>query len=141
MAERGAHPHHASGPVLRALLESPRQSRCFHRSLPGRVCESRLGYLPRKDRSVFRTSQLRRFLFRRGSSENRSILDRKSTRLNSSHITISYAVFCLKKKKKKKIKNIITTKYKKKKKTKKKPYNQLNKNKIFKSLKVYNITT
>src|SRR5437667_6316850 len=30
-------------------------------------------------------------------------LDRKSTRLNSSHITISYAVFCLKKKKKKRI--------------------------------------
>src|SRR5437667_1545550 len=27
-------------------------------------------------------------------------IDRKSTRLNSSHITISYAVFCLKKKKK-----------------------------------------
>src|SRR5437773_5085368 len=27
------------------------------------------------------------------------ISDRKSTRLNSSHITISYAVFCLKKKK------------------------------------------
>src|SRR5437667_946759 len=26
-------------------------------------------------------------------------IDRKSTRLNSSHITISYAVFCLKKKK------------------------------------------
>src|SRR5688572_31664374 len=33
--------------------------------------------------------------------------DRKSTRLNSSHSQISYAVFCLKKKKKKKIKNII----------------------------------
>src|SRR5688572_32601351 len=29
-------------------------------------------------------------------------LDRKSTRLNSSHSQISYAVFCLKKKKKKK---------------------------------------
>src|SRR5439155_6186579 len=28
-------------------------------------------------------------------------LDRKSTRLNSSHVAISYAVFCLKKKKKK----------------------------------------
>src|SRR5690625_6082860 len=27
--------------------------------------------------------------------------DRKSTRLNSSHVAISYAVFCLKKKKKK----------------------------------------
>ena len=39
-------------------------------------------------------------------------LDRKSTRLNSSHITISYAVFCLKKKtknKKKKKKNQIIT--------------------------------
>src|SRR5574343_1465762 len=30
-----------------------------------------------------------------------SVGDRKSTRLNYSHITISYAVFCLKKKKKK----------------------------------------
>src|SRR5256885_11393702 len=30
----------------------------------------------------------------------RKILDRKSTRLNSSHLVISYAVFCLKKKKK-----------------------------------------
>src|SRR5437667_7290129 len=29
-----------------------------------------------------------------------ALIDRKSTRLNSSHITISYAVFCLKKKKK-----------------------------------------
>mgnify|MGYP000267586535 CR=1 FL=1 len=32
-------------------------------------------------------------------------LDRKSTRLNSSHVSISYAVFCLKKKKKKKKQN------------------------------------
>src|SRR5947207_12586103 len=32
-------------------------------------------------------------------------LDRKSTRLNSSHTVISYAVFCLKKKKKKKQQN------------------------------------
>src|SRR5690554_4916775 len=34
--------------------------------------------------------------------ENNVDLDRKSTRLNSSHVRISYAVFCLKKKKKKK---------------------------------------
>src|SRR5207248_11406530 len=33
--------------------------------------------------------------------------DRKSTRLNSSHRTISYAVFCLKKKKKKKQANNV----------------------------------
>src|SRR5699024_11876058 len=32
-----------------------------------------------------------------GPPQNR---DRKSTRLNSSHVSISYAVFCLKKKKK-----------------------------------------
>src|SRR5690606_41383787 len=34
----------------------------------------------------------------------RENLDRKSTRLNSSHVKISYAVFCLKKKKKKETK-------------------------------------
>src|SRR3712207_6861268 len=34
--------------------------------------------------------------------------DRKSTRLNSSHANISYAVFCLKKKKKKKIVYLIS---------------------------------
>src|SRR5690348_18352940 len=34
--------------------------------------------------------------------EHRGRPDRKSTRLNSSHPSISYAVFCLKKKKKKK---------------------------------------
>src|SRR2546426_2345853 len=36
----------------------------------------------------------------RGIGDRR--LDRKSTRLNSSHLVISYAVFCLKKKKKRK---------------------------------------
>src|SRR5688572_31095053 len=36
--------------------------------------------------------------------------DRKSTRLNSSHSQISYAVFCLKKKKKKKPDTIYSSK-------------------------------
>src|SRR5438874_7479779 len=40
----------------------------------------------------------RRILRRREEARR----DRKSTRLNSSHVEISYAVFCLKKKKKKK---------------------------------------
>src|SRR5215813_15041541 len=44
--------------------------------------------------------------------------DRKSTRLNSSHVRISYAVFCLKKKKKKQ--NNTSIKQKKKKNKKKK---------------------
>src|SRR6266478_8241870 len=46
--------------------------------------------------------------------------DRKSTRLNSSHSQISYAVFCLKKKKKKKNNKLFYKKKKKKKKRKKK---------------------
>src|SRR5256885_15980727 len=32
-----------------------------------------------------------------GSDDDQMALDRKSTRLNSSHLVISYAVFCLKK--------------------------------------------
>src|SRR3712207_7645597 len=39
-----------------------------------------------------------------GEPDTRAVADRKSTRLNSSHANISYAVFCLKKKK-------INTKY------------------------------
>src|SRR5256885_8130272 len=46
-------------------------------------------------RAVRRTCATRR---RRHDGARR--LDRKSTRLNSSHLVISYAVFCLKKKKK-----------------------------------------
>src|SRR6267142_4953804 len=41
--------------------------------------------------------------------------DRKSTRLNSSHMSISYAVFCLKKKKKQiEIRSLTNRKHKKK---------------------------
>src|SRR2546426_9199730 len=37
-----------------------------------------------------------------GGEADRQEEDRKSTRLNSSHLVISYAVFCLKKKKRRK---------------------------------------
>src|SRR3712207_6969723 len=41
------------------------------------------------------------YVRRRGEQRNElGTIDRKSTRLNSSHANISYAVFCLKKKKK-----------------------------------------
>src|SRR5205085_6669042 len=53
----------------------------FHRRLEGRPVQSRV----QQDQS-----------------------DRKSTRLNSSHSQISYAVFCLKKKKKRTCRNNIT---------------------------------
>src|SRR5690625_5403763 len=41
----------------------------------------------------------RRRRFPRSRRARRQCLDRKSTRLNSSHVASSYAVFCLKKKK------------------------------------------
>src|SRR2546421_7964410 len=43
---------------------------------------------------------------------SRVLRDRKSTRLNSSHDQISYAVFCLKKKKKAKTQIVLYTSYK-----------------------------
>src|SRR2546422_4050107 len=50
-----------------------------------------------------RSSEARRFtsgLSGKTWKRSRPMIDRKSTRLNSSHGYISYAVFCLKKKKK-----------------------------------------
>src|SRR5436853_2131717 len=45
------------------------------------------------------SSEVRRIFSPRVGREPRSVVqDRKSTRLNSSHLGISYAVFCLKKK-------------------------------------------
>src|SRR5437870_6069037 len=62
-------------------LASPCSHVWFFKGLP-----SRIGYL--LDISM---RDLERILYFEG--------DRKSTRLNSSHVAISYAVFCLKKKK------------------------------------------
>src|SRR5688572_32205950 len=50
------------------------------------------------NRANFGVPELRAF---GGSRDGEPVRDRKSTRLNSSHSQISYAVFCLKKKKKK----------------------------------------
>src|SRR5690625_6946262 len=56
-----------------------------------------------RDRACCPTDDPRRGA-RLGASPTRTrirrVSDRKSTRLNSSHVAISYAVFCLKKKKK-----------------------------------------
>src|SRR2546422_5040966 len=58
--------------------------------LPGRAASHRAEEVDRRDRAHLREH-----------SGRRAHRDRKSTRLNSSHGYISYAVFCLKKKKKK----------------------------------------
>src|SRR5579872_3227742 len=79
-----------------------------------------LNVLARNRHAPCRFLPLRRGIrARRETVHMRAHEDRKSTRLNSSHVRISYAVFCLKKKKKK-IKIIIQKKKKKKKKNKKK---------------------
>src|SRR5690349_23922387 len=57
----------------------------------------RLAALPLAAR---RLSLRRRVRHREHPGHRRGAADRKSTRLNSSHVEISYAVFCLKKKKK-----------------------------------------
>src|SRR5256886_17450566 len=51
-------------------------------------------------RDHFRRRQLQALAHRQLLRPGRHHADRKSTRLNSSHSQISYAVFCLKKKKK-----------------------------------------
>src|SRR3712207_7938576 len=56
----------------------------------------------RRDRMGPRVSRgagcVRRGAAAEGRAREAEVLDRKSTRLNSSHANISYAVFCLKKK-------------------------------------------
>src|SRR2546429_1093812 len=85
------------------MIRRPPRSTLFpyttlFRSLPG-------GYYPRRnagnqweiDRSAQRSGRL--WMGIEGNQEQDDAIDRKSTRLNSSHGYISYAVFCLKKKK------------------------------------------
>src|SRR5205814_9568335 len=84
-------PTRRSSDLLRALRRSLWRNRllprgCAHKKQE-RYCSQH------QDTLVMRLHQS--FL----SNENRLTLDRKSTRLNSSHLGISYAVFCLKKKK------------------------------------------
>src|SRR3712207_7465280 len=53
---------------------------------------------PAEEGESKRATRMRSFIAEvRGQALN-DVLDRKSTRLNSSHANISYAVFCLKKK-------------------------------------------
>src|SRR5207249_8396150 len=64
--------------LLQQRLENPR---CAVRMVPDQLLGVKLGPA-----------------FLKNSETRFGILDRKSTRLNSSHVSISYAVFCLKKK-------------------------------------------
>src|SRR5206468_12652933 len=80
------------------MLRPPPRSTLFPYTTLFRSCASRRGRsVPISSIRSPRTSTS----WRRGTTPVFSS-DRKSTRLNSSHDQISYAVFCLKKKKKKK---------------------------------------
>src|SRR5690606_40106928 len=64
--------------------------------LVGQMLASAVG----ADRQAARSTADRRGRLTRVKIASEDLGDRKSTRLNSSHVKISYAVFCLKKKKK-----------------------------------------
>src|SRR5438477_9006585 len=70
----------------------------LHDALPiSRVYRRGRGPLFKRSESGFASARCH--LQRRDVQASRTLSDRKSTRLNSSHMSISYAVFCLKKKK------------------------------------------
>src|SRR5690606_41239397 len=89
-------PHSTSNFSLYVFLNDPAPTEIYTLSLHDALpifpnCAGRKARRPSK--------RIRRFPGRKGRPA--SPPDRKSTRLNSSHVKISYAVFCLKKKKKK----------------------------------------
>src|SRR5204862_940895 len=96
-ARRALHscPTRRSSDLPRARRRRPAAGRRGNSRAGSRGCALRSCGFPRaprrrRDRSAHPREPAREFP------------DRKSTRLNSSHVEISYAVFCLKKKKKKK---------------------------------------
>src|SRR5256885_10614781 len=88
--------------------ENRRADSCRSRSCPAAAVDFRADPLPVRvlellAEAAFPVSDERRRLLQTaalpaGQHHPQSSLDRKSTRLNSSHLVISYAVFCLKKK-------------------------------------------
>src|SRR2546426_4044285 len=74
----------------------------FFRALPGAL-KSNICHATSCKQQIQRRQHKQRQQRRRdqpADDHHRQWLDRKSTRLNSSHLVISYAVFCLKKKNK-----------------------------------------
>src|SRR5207253_8012997 len=75
----------------------PRQSRTSTEERLGQVQEGSVELAERPFGPGSKSTS--RMKWRSGKEETMRSGDRKSTRLNSSHVAISYAVFCLKKKK------------------------------------------
>src|SRR5256885_4445014 len=80
------------------MIRRPPRSTLFPYTTLFRSCGDKVGYC-----QLFRDLVMLgmgAFLVAKGPGPLAVDRDRKSTRLNSSHLVISYAVFCLKKKKK-----------------------------------------
>src|SRR5207244_6415974 len=108
-------------PIIYGLTLAPAADRVTRMSLYALGLNHQTAPLAVRERVVFHVERLREALdeMKRGLAQEAAILstcnrtelyveriaDRKSTRLNSSHQIISYAVFCLKKKKKTKYNN------------------------------------
>src|SRR3712207_8342746 len=90
------------------MIRRPPRSTLFpyttlFRSSADLAVDGALGRDPSGQHHGVRQHGLRRQPGRHRGRDGEREQDRKSTRLNSSHANISYAVFCLKKKKKKKL--------------------------------------
>src|SRR5256885_13065347 len=82
------------------MIRRPPRSTLFPYTTLFRSCE-RCGCLASQSANVAPVGSVRMLIHPNSPTSvlSNTTLDRKSTRLNSSHLVISYAVFCLKKKK------------------------------------------
>src|SRR5690554_7021916 len=83
----------AASAVIALLSATSLQAATPQQCIPPETAESLLTYVLPGALGALRTKCTASL------PSNAALLDRKSTRLNSSHVRISYAVFCLKKKK------------------------------------------
>src|SRR5205807_10517280 len=90
---------HDALPISRRLCEAGVGFVTLHYGgwdMHGQIAQNMRNLGPRVDHAV---SAFVQDINQRGLDNDILLVDRKSTRLNSSHLVISYAVFCLKKKK------------------------------------------
>src|SRR5690349_22778869 len=99
------HCHHATHLILLFFFNDTATTEIYtlslHDALP--ILLTAAGVVDRSHRGVLALTGPERLSFLHNNTTQHLLglaEDRKSTRLNSSHVEISYAVFCLKKKKK-----------------------------------------
>src|SRR5699024_11719589 len=91
--------------TLMNIFDHPNAYKVAYAGVPVSDLVARMGYKTQGYRDLYSAD----YHIGKTAYENQQNIsqDRKSTRLNSSHVSISYAVFCLKKKKKRQNKYCI----------------------------------